>query len=137
MAEGQRVRGGVDIAAIAHEIEQVSGSIEALRFFAAQPPGDERAVEEAAFDLMGKTDEHVLQNRHFAKQLGGLEGARNAEPRHGMRRKPGDVLAAKPDVTLRRSIVARQNVEKDGLACTVRPDERVDCAWLDREADAV
>ena len=90
------------------------------------------------FGLRRKAGQHVLQDGHLAEQLGGLEGAGDAEPGDAMRGKPGDDPGRRGCTqALRRPVVAGQDVEQNGLAGAVGADERMDGAGLDREADAV
>src|SRR6185436_14476545 len=76
---------------------------------------------------------HVLGDRHAAKQAGDLEGARQAEPRPLLRRKPGDLDAVENDLPFGRSIDATDDIDQGRLAGAVRSDDRADLVVADAQ----
>src|SRR5215470_3610496 len=80
--------------------------------------------------------QEILDHCHVGEQLAMLEGARDPEPRDGMRRAAGKLLPAETDRPA-ATVEAADAVEDAGFAGAVRADQREQLAWLDREGDAV
>src|SRR5262249_22720361 len=79
----------------------------------------------------------VLEDRHAAKELRRLEGARETACGNPARCLAGDGCAVDEHVAARRLHEAADHVEQRGLAGTVRSDDAANLALLDREVDAV
>ena len=101
--------------------------------FRVQHPRTERAPQ----ILGGRTNDHVLDDRHVVEGPGDLERSSDAEPSQLVRHLLGDLGAFE----LHRSGVGPDHVvdevERGGLAGTVRPDEGGDRPFLDVEAGIV
>ena len=68
------------------------------------------------------------------EQVHDLEGARDAAPRDGARRQPGDVLAREGDAPGVGLVAAGEHVEAGGLAGAVGTHDPVDLALVHLEA---
>ena len=80
-----------------------------------------RAVRVAA-------QQHVLEHRKFAEQLQVLEGARHAQVGHARGRLMRHVLSREADASFTGLVVARNAVERGGLARAVGANQRMDRA---------
>src|SRR5882757_4575357 len=97
----------------------------------------EAGGDEARRGAVMQSRHEVFQHRHAAKQLRGLEGAAEPEPRDGARLAPDDGHAIEQHVALVRGVNAGDDVEHRRLARPVGADQAADLAGLDIEVDAV
>ena len=79
----------------------------------------------------------ILARRHFGKQRGDLEGARNAEPADLVACQAGDRMAGEPDRARARPDRAGDDVEQRRLARAVGADDGAHLAFLDAHGDLV
>ena len=82
-------------------------------------------------------DRDVLQHGHVGHQLDVLEGARDAELHHLLRRSVVDLVAEHRDGAAGRGQHAGDQVEGRALAGAVGPDQGHDLAGMDLERDVV
>src|SRR5258706_16459123 len=68
---------------------------------------------------------HVVESAELPVDAGDLEGARESLARAPRRRQVGNILAAEADLSRVRAQLARQLLDKRGLARAVRADHRV------------
>ena len=135
MARRQGIGSRVEGAVVADEREQISGLRKALSFLSPEARRSKQAVDQATAELVRKSDHHVLQNGQFAEKAGGLKSAGDAATGDLVWREPRDHLVSEANAARGRGVVAAQHVQQHGLARAVRPDQCVDRAGGNREAD--
>ena len=94
---------------------------------AAEPGGRTRCAH-ARPHVHVAAEQDVVEHRHAVEERQVLERARDAEPRHAVRREAGDVAPVEHDRALLRRIEAGDRVGQRGLAAAVRPDQAEDLA---------
>ena len=79
----------------------------------------------------------ILEHGHAREDIDALKRTRQAKPDDLMRWHPGDAPALERDLSAARLQMAGDQVEEGGLTCTVRPDDRMLLAFLQRKTDIV
>src|SRR5471032_2347437 len=131
----QETRGALGELADADEVQQLLGALADRRFFQARGLVAEHGAEHALMGAHVAADHDVFQRRHLAEQTDVLEGAGDAGLGHFMRRGRRIRLAGQLESARVRLIQAGDDVEEGGLAGAVRPDQAVDLALHDLDAD--
>ena len=121
-----------------HEI----GEVEAAEDLGGLVDGGVAAAERAPptpgqAEAAGDGQGDGLERGHGGEKLVDLEGAYEAELDAAVTRGGGDVVAAEHDLAGGRGQDASQEIDQRGLAGTVRSDQRLAGAGLEREGDVV
>ena len=92
---------------------------------------------EAALAVDGAADHDVLQHRGAADQARRLKGARDAIARARLRLIERQVGAVELELASVGPVVARDDVERRGLAAAIRPYQTMHLAGFDLEVEPV
>src|SRR5581483_1117637 len=136
LAEGERGGRPVGELGHAHEGEGVQRRLLHLRLLAAAALEVEARADEARMRLAVEPGHHVLEHRHAAEELRGLEGAAQAQTGDGAGLAADHGGAVEDDVALLRAVDAADDVEQRGLAGAVGADQAADLAAPHLQVDA-
>src|SRR6266446_206676 len=137
LAERQIGCGPVRKLGHADELERAPCDFRGFGLLRPVAPEVEPSAQEIAAGAAVKSGHQVLEHRHAAKELRGLEGTAQSEAGDLARLTVQQRPAREHDLALLRAVNAADDVEERRLAGAVGADQAADLAAICREVDAV